>query len=178
MEGARQAESFLDKIKPPRLEDAGLEDCALPPESIKEAFLKAASAVRSLVSASDDEDQSGGRCVDDPWEDSSDILVGITEGVTAPSGGCATEKGSGLTEVPGDEVSVVGGDAECKSDALVGTGLPESSGDACVDGLQGLEIGEKSKGSLGKKLGSGKDDLANDEDEEDKDKPILAEAHA
>ncbi|KAK4428100.1 hypothetical protein Salat_1579000 [Sesamum alatum] len=154
MEEARQAESLLDKIKPPRLEDAGLEDCALPPESIEEAFLKAASAVRSL------EGQSGGRCVDDPWEDSSDALVGITEGVTAPSGGCATEKDSGLTEVPGDEVSVVGGDAECKWDALVGTGLPESSGDACVDGLQGLEIGEKSKGSLGKKLRSGKDDVA------------------
>ncbi|KAK6124990.1 hypothetical protein DH2020_041264 [Rehmannia glutinosa] len=160
MEGAREAGSFLDKITPPRLEDAGLEDCALPPESIKEAFLKAASAVRSLVSASDDEDESGGRCVDDPWEDSSDALVGIKEGVTAPSEGCAAEKGGRLAEVPGDKVSVGGGDPEGKSDELVGPGLPEG-GEACVDGLQGLEIGEKSRGILGKKSG---DDVADDDE--------------
>ncbi|KAL7607022.1 hypothetical protein Lser_V15G20018 [Lactuca serriola] len=34
--------SLLDKIKPPLLEDAGLEDCALPSDSIQEAFPKAA----------------------------------------------------------------------------------------------------------------------------------------
>jgi hypothetical protein len=33
----------LEAINPPRLEDAGLEDCALPLESILEAFSKAAS---------------------------------------------------------------------------------------------------------------------------------------
>ncbi|KAI3455434.1 hypothetical protein Pfo_012097 [Paulownia fortunei] len=177
MEEARDAESFLDKIKPPRLEDAGLEDCALPPESIKEAFLKAASAVRSLISASDDEDEFGGRCVDDPWEDSSDALVGITEGVTVPSEGCAAKKGSGLTEFPGDEVSVVGGDAEGKSDALVGPGLAVG-GEACVDGLQGLEIGEKSRGILGKKVGGPNDDMAEDQEEGNKDKPLLGEEYA
>ncbi|GFP99916.1 hypothetical protein PHJA_002135700 [Phtheirospermum japonicum] len=120
MEGAREAGSFLGEIKPPRIEDAGLEDCALPPESIREAFLKAAAAVGSIISASDDED--------DRREDSYDALVGIKEGVTAPSGACAAEKGGGSTEVPGGEVSV-------------------------GDGLEGLEIGEKSRGSFGKKVG-------------------------
>ncbi|KAH6794412.1 hypothetical protein C2S52_004889 [Perilla frutescens var. hirtella] len=147
MEAAGKAKSLIDKIMPPRLEDAGLEDCALPPESIKEAFLKAASAVRSTVSDSGDE----GGCVEDPWEDSSDVLVGITDGVTAPSEGCAVEKGGGLTEAPGDKVVVGGGDAEAKAaDAVVGPGVPEG-GEPCVDGLQGLEIRGKGRGILGKK---------------------------
>ncbi|EYU24700.1 hypothetical protein ABFS82_04G101000 [Erythranthe guttata] len=167
MEAAGEAESFLDKIKPPRLEDAGLEDCALPPESIREAFLKAASAVRSFISASDDE---GEGCVEDPWEDASDTLVGITDGVAGPSEGCAVEKGGGLTEAPGDKVAVGSGDEEAKVDAVVGPGLPEG-GEACVDGLQGLEIGGKGRGILGKKC-----DVDVDEDgEKDKDNPILAE---
>ncbi|KAM1153243.1 hypothetical protein TB2_035203 [Malus domestica] len=34
-------------ILPPHLEDAGLEDCALLPDSINETFLKAATAVKS-----------------------------------------------------------------------------------------------------------------------------------
>ncbi|KAG8379958.1 hypothetical protein BUALT_Bualt07G0143700 [Buddleja alternifolia] len=170
MEATREAESFIAKIKPPRLEDAGLEDCALPPESIHEAFLKAASAVRSLVSASDDEDQSGGRCVDAPWEDSSDALVGVTEGVTAPSEGCAAEKGGGLTEVSGGDVVLGGVDAEPKSDALVVSGLPESVG-CCVDGLQGLEIGGKSRDNLGKNVGEDEEEGGKD------DKPILAEGY-
>ncbi|KAI3463333.1 hypothetical protein Pfo_019996 [Paulownia fortunei] len=123
-DAAGEAESFLEKIKPPRLGDAGLEDCALPPESIKEAFLKAASVVRSIISASGDEGESEGRCVEDPWEDSSETLVGITEGVTGPSEGCAAEKGSGLTEAPGDKLAV-GGDSKAKVDAVVGPGLPE-----------------------------------------------------
>ncbi|KAL2516171.1 uncharacterized protein Fot_30142 [Forsythia ovata] len=45
-----------------------------------------------------DEDEGEGRCVDDPREDSSDILVGIKEGVKAPPGSCAAEKGGDLTE--------------------------------------------------------------------------------
>ncbi|KAK4413867.1 hypothetical protein Salat_2799500 [Sesamum alatum] len=180
MEAAGEAESLLEKIKPPRLEDAGLEDCALPPESIKEAFLKAASAVRSIISGSGNGGESEGRCVEDPWEDSSDTLVGITEGVSGPAEGCAAEKGSGLTEAPGDKVAVGGGDdARGEVDAVVGTGVPESAADAeaCVDGLVGLEIGETSKGILGRKLAGGRDDV--DEDEEDgcKDKPILAEGY-
>ncbi|XP_022714983.1 uncharacterized protein LOC111274531 [Durio zibethinus] len=72
---------LLEKILPPRLEDAGLEDCALPPDSIHEAFLKAASAVKSRAATffhSDGEDEVGTACVDYPFPDngkcSSDIL--------------------------------------------------------------------------------------------------------
>ncbi|GER44998.1 RNA-binding (RRM/RBD/RNP motifs) family protein [Striga asiatica] len=169
-----EEESFLDLIKPPRLEDAGLEDCALPPESIKEAFLKAASAVRSIISSSGDKDEGGVRCVEDPWEDSSDALVGITEGTTGPTEGCIVEKGGGLTEAPGDRVSVGGGDE--KSDAVVVPGAEEGGGEAaCVDGLQGLEIGEKGKGNLGKKIGETDCDVDEDEEKRADNTPILVE---
>ncbi|KAL7607021.1 hypothetical protein Lser_V15G20019 [Lactuca serriola] len=40
--GEANISSLLDKIKPSLLEDEGLEDCALPPDSIQEVFLKAA----------------------------------------------------------------------------------------------------------------------------------------
>ncbi|KAE8705137.1 Sulfite exporter TauE/SafE family protein, putative isoform 1 [Hibiscus syriacus] len=58
----RESTGLLDEILPPRLEDAGLEDCALPPDSIHEAFLKAASAVNSRSDTlyhSDDEVEAG-----------------------------------------------------------------------------------------------------------------------
>ncbi|CAI9753802.1 unnamed protein product [Fraxinus pennsylvanica] len=169
MDAAREVEGFLDKIKPPRLEDAGLEDCALPPESIKEAFLKAANAVRSIISAPDDEDEGEGRCVDDPIEGSSDILVGIKEGVKSPPGSCAAEKGGGLTEAAGDDVLVAGGGAEDKPGDLLGSSVPEDREAACVDGLQGLEIGGKGRGILDKKM-------KNEKGEDEEKKPILAEA--
>ncbi|KAL6491705.1 hypothetical protein OROGR_034070 [Orobanche gracilis] len=170
-----EAESFLDKVKPPRLEDAGLEDCALPPEAIKEAFLKAASAVRSIISSSGSGDESEGRCVEDPWEESSDALVGITEGVSGPSEGCAVEKGGGLTEAPGDKLAV--GGEETKADAVVGPDVEDLGGEAaCVDGLQGLEIDEKSRGVLGKKMFGGLDnDVDRDEEICGKEKPTLAQ---
>ncbi|KAG6433583.1 hypothetical protein SASPL_105197 [Salvia splendens] len=65
MESAGETKSIaIDSIIP--LEDAGLEDCSLPPDSIREAFWKAASAVRSIVS-----DEGG--CVEDPWEELFEI---------------------------------------------------------------------------------------------------------
>lgn len=169
MDAAREVEGFLDKIKPPRLEDAGLEDCALPPESIKEAFLKAATAVRTIISAPNDEDE--GRCVDDPVEGSSDILVGIKEGVKSPPGRCSAEKGGGLTEATGDDVVVAGGSTDNKPGDLLGSSVPEDGKAACVDGLQGLEIGGKGSGILDKKM---KNEKGEDEEEE---KPILAEGY-
>ncbi|KAG6406818.1 hypothetical protein SASPL_134429 [Salvia splendens] len=97
MESAGETKSIaIDSIIP--LEDAGLEDCSLPPDSIREAFWKAASAVRSIVS-----DEGG--CVEDPWEESS-------------YEGCVVEKGGGWTEAAGDRVVVVG-DAEEKVDDYV-----------------------------------------------------------
>ncbi|KAL9681083.1 hypothetical protein QQ045_012864 [Rhodiola kirilowii] len=47
MEAPPDQNPLLAEIRPPRIEDAGLEDCALSPNSIREAFLKAATAVGS-----------------------------------------------------------------------------------------------------------------------------------
>uniref|UniRef100_A0A5B7ALL9 Uncharacterized protein n=1 Tax=Davidia involucrata TaxID=16924 RepID=A0A5B7ALL9_DAVIN len=173
MDATREAEGLLDKIRPPRLEDAGLEDCALPPESIKEAFLKAATAVgsraASIFSASGDEtDTSDGNCVNDPWpttKKSSDTLVGIKPGAEPPRP-CAAEKGGDMPEVLGDEVAANFADAEERADKVVGQDVPKGGEEACVDGLQGLKIGEK-----------GKEKNLNDDDEEKEgERPILAEA--
>ncbi|XP_047336277.1 uncharacterized protein LOC124939862 [Impatiens glandulifera] len=134
-------EDLLTKIRPPRLEDAGLEDCALPPESIKEAFLKAVTAVRSrpsfFFSESDDESDTENveGCVVDPWpetKESSDKLFGIRDGIDQPpSEPCSS--GGGVPEVVvGDDVAEV---EELKKE--------EEIRDACVDGLKGLMIGER-----------------------------------
>ncbi|CAI9114132.1 OLC1v1014785C1 [Oldenlandia corymbosa var. corymbosa] len=181
MEATEEAKGIFGKIVPPRLEDAGLEDCALPPDAIKAAFAKAATAVRSVISASDDEEAEG-HCVNDPWPvvgDSSDTLVGITDGVDEVPGSCANEKGAGLPEVTGDEVAVR--DEDERVDELVtgGPTVPEGGEKACVDGLQGLEleIGGKSKGKLGKKQSDGEGNNVDDDDSEEKDSevPILTE---
>lgn len=168
MELTKESESLLDKIRPPRLEDAGLEDSALPPESIKEAFLKAATAVRSMISVSD-EDESQGQCVKtpSPSEDSTkDALVGITEGIEHIPGKCSTEKGGG-GDVPEGTTDVVADskDPEEVGDLVGGSYLPES-GQSCVDGLQGLEIGDKG-GEIKKKEA--------EEEDEDSEKPTLVE---
>lgn len=157
METSKEGEAgLLHQILPPRLEDAGLEDCALPPDSIKEAFLKAANAVKSraasIFTASDDEETEG-ECVQDPWPTSkgaSEAVAGASSEHDVP-GPCAAEKGSGVPGVGGDDV-VVGVDVrEC--------------GRACVQGLQGLEIGEEAK------KGGGEDY----EKEGEKKKPTLTE---
>ncbi|KAH0763151.1 hypothetical protein KY290_019224 [Solanum tuberosum] len=165
MELTKESESLLDIIRPPLLEDAGLEDCALPPELIKEAFFKAATAVRSMISVSDDEGEFEGQCVKTPSsiEDSTkDALVGITEGIDNIPGRCITEKGSG-GEVPEVTSDVVAGneDPEEGGDLVGGSSLPEG-GQSCVDGLQGLEIGDK-RGKIKKK------------EEEESVKPTLVE---
>jgi hypothetical protein len=163
---------LLHQILPPRLEDAGLEDCALPPDSIKEAFLKAAMAVKSraasIFTASDDEETEG-ECVQDPWptaKGASDALVGASTEHDDP-GPCAAEKGSGVPEVGGDDV-VVGGEANAKErgDEVVVVGVDvREGGRTCVQGLQGLEIGEEAKN------GGGDDD----EKEGKKKMPTLTE---
>lgn len=97
MELTKESESLLDKIWPPHHEDAGLEDCALPPGLVKDAFLKAATAVQSMISASDDEHESQGQCVKTPLpiEDSTkDTLVGITENITENGGGGEVPEGT------------------------------------------------------------------------------------
>ncbi|KAG2268376.1 hypothetical protein Bca52824_062931 [Brassica carinata] len=67
MEAGKERVGLLDKILPPALADAGLEDCALPPDSIHEAFRKAADAVKSrAASLFEHHDEEEGGCVADP----------------------------------------------------------------------------------------------------------------
>lgn len=171
MEATGTAEGLRDTIRPPRLEDAGLEDCALPPDSIKEAFLKAATAVKSraasILSPSGEEELDGD-CVNDPWPsagESSDMLVGITP-EAEPKRACPVEKGGGVSV---DDVTTGVTDREESGDKVVGNDVPEG-GEACVDVLQGLKIGDK-----GKMLKNDVED--EDEDEEECERPILAEAY-
>ncbi|EEF46458.1 conserved hypothetical protein [Ricinus communis] len=150
-------EESINEILPPRLEDAGLEDCALPPDSIKEAFFKAASAVKSRVTSiltSDDEDEETD-CVQDPWPDEAkefvdgapwpesavpDSLTGVESGADAP-GPCVAEKGGGVVEEGKDKVVVVGGDDVKER---------EKEKERVNEGLKGLKIGgEKKKGENG-----------------------------
>ncbi|MED6135421.1 hypothetical protein PIB30_046310 [Stylosanthes scabra] len=169
MESAKEQHGLLHQILPPRLEDAGLEDCALPPESIHKAFLKAASAVKSAAAIfSDDDDATARDCVNDPWpaaaEGTSDAVIGI-EPENEPPGACAVEKGC---NAGGDEVKVAGGSSGGEvDDVVVGEGakLGEGEEESCVDELQGLGIEDAKKNKK-----------KNGEDEEKK-KPTLVEGY-
>ncbi|KAI9160484.1 hypothetical protein LWI28_008531 [Acer negundo] len=141
MEATKEGTGLLNSILPPRLEDAGLEDCALPPDSIKEAFLRAASAVSSRASTlfHDDDDDDPAPCVDDPWpaaakDAASDTVLGVPQVPDVP-GPCGVLKGNGVVEEGEDKVVVVGG-----GDVEEGKG-----GDGCVEGLKGLSIEEEEK---------------------------------
>ncbi|XP_021298759.1 uncharacterized protein LOC110427531 [Herrania umbratica] len=180
MEATRggEATGFLEKVLPPRLEDAGLEDCALPPDSIHEAFRKAASAVKSRAAFfhSDDEDEDEPGCLDDlfpdnakcssdflaslPCPDMSDVLVvGEPSDPASDSvGGCVKEKEGGREVVEGRDAVVVGGD-----------GVEAGDGRGCIDDeLKGLEIGVKEKRKKENQ----------EEEETGKEKPILVEGFA
>ncbi|WCJ40764.1 hypothetical protein M5689_021671 [Euphorbia peplus] len=161
-----QTTGLLDKIIPPRLEDAGLEDCALPADSIKEAFLKAAASVKSRATSIFDQEPD---CVQDPWPEAKDfsdhVVPGppggahdILEGVDVEGspGPCVIEKGRDVVEGMGDKVVVGGGDVEEK----------DKEKEKCVeDALKGLNIGDKEGGNSGE----------DDRDEEDGETPILTE---
>lgn len=95
-------------IKQPKLENAGLEDCALPPDSIMEAFSRAASSLESLIIT---DELHAGDSVHDPGPTNGEIpdaLVGIDGGGNkAPAcrgGGNATGRG----EEGGGDRAVVG----------------------------------------------------------------------
>ncbi|XP_022721431.1 ras-related protein Rab7-like isoform X2 [Durio zibethinus] len=129
----RESTGLLDGILPPRLEDAGLEDCALSPDSIHEAFLKAAFAVKSREATffhCDDEDEVEPGCLDDPFREN-----GSSDSASDSVEECVKEKGSGRDRevVQGKDTASVGGDG---GEAVDGKG--------CVDDEQkGLKIGEK-----------------------------------
>ncbi|KAF6176364.1 hypothetical protein GIB67_011153 [Kingdonia uniflora] len=132
----------LNKIVAPKLEDAGLEDCALSPESIKQAFLKAANSIRS----------SWGDCVGNPEssdeeEELTDALIRVSL-TSDPPGQCGTEKGDGVPQVldgSAAEKPEEGLDNKVLGETLEGGA--EAEGKACVDGLQGLKIGDGEKGN-------------------------------
>ncbi|KAG9456082.1 hypothetical protein H6P81_000590 [Aristolochia fimbriata] len=153
----------LKMIRPPSLEEAGLEDCALPPEAIKEAFAKAASSVKSRAASlfSAGEEKEPGDCVQNPAPtvgELKDSLIGMS---ARPGKSCgAAEKGR-LTEVWGDKV-VPGVESGGSSDKVLGAEVPaERGGRACVDGLRGV-----------RKVDEGGYET---DDEGEREKPILAE---
>ncbi|CAL5088739.1 unnamed protein product [Urochloa decumbens] len=115
-------------IRPPRLEDAGLEDCALPPESIAEAFSLAAAAVSSRLARfplSDDED-----------EDEEEGHASAPRG-----GGCVDDAGPARGAVPDADALVGGGGVTGGADAVVVVGGGRGGGceDAVVVGGRGEE---------------------------------------
>ncbi|KAI3843891.1 hypothetical protein MKW92_044794, partial [Papaver armeniacum] len=159
MEAANEEGSLLSSIIPPRLEDAGLEDCALSHDSIKEAFLKAANSLKSWAPTDPDSED------EDPREELGlpDSLIGVKPASDPPSSCCSNEKGNGLPEVIGDEVCV-GGDgseiSEKESDRILGLNVPQGKiEDACIDGLQGLKIDDNNN--------------EDDEEESESENPIL-----
>ncbi|KAH7547277.1 hypothetical protein FEM48_Zijuj01G0292700 [Ziziphus jujuba var. spinosa] len=176
METTKEQEGgLLHQILPPCLEDAGLEDCALPPDSIKDAFFKAATAVKSRAASflsSDEDEDADGNCVNDPWpvaKDRADKVVGVCPEPEAP-GPCGAKKGGGAVDVGGDEM-VLRGDEEKEDKVVVGGVELGERGKACVEGLQGLEIEDKKLKNIG---GNGGDE-EEEEEEEDDEKPILVE---
>lgn len=91
---------IMDEILPPRLEDAGLEDCALPVESIREAFLKAASAVGSRGGSAftsyeeeDDEEDDGSETLEKSSDCSDDPPPATLHSDVVIDGGCAAKDG-------------------------------------------------------------------------------------
>lgn len=164
MEAAKERAGLLDKILPPALADAGLEDCALPPDSIQEAFRKAADAVKSraasLFEHDDDEEEGGGGCVADPRPGTKEtkpvlggsdtIVVGGGEN-GGDAGPCLVGKGNGKME-----------------DALVVAGEGGEEGKSCGDGLRDVDV-EGVESSREEK------DQSEEDEEEEKKKPILVE---
>ncbi|CAN6204224.1 unnamed protein product [Urochloa humidicola] len=117
-------------IRPPRVEDAGLEDCALPPESIAEAFSLAAAAVSSRLARfplSDYEEED---------EDDEDGRASVPRG-----GGCVDDAGPARGAVPDADALVGGGGVTGDADAVVVVGGGRGGGceDAVVVGGRGEE---------------------------------------
>ncbi|KAI4355640.1 hypothetical protein L6164_004390 [Bauhinia variegata] len=165
METTKEDSGWLHKILPPLLEDAGLEDCALPPDSIKEAFFKAAAAAKSrAASIFSGEDDDDARCVKDPWptaEDASDAVVGMEPG-NDPAGSYTVEKEGGIGGMGGEDIKVGGGVevADIGDEVVVGEGGVKlgEEGKSCADELQGLKIEEDAK-----KGGGGEEEKKEDE---------------
>ncbi|KAF8025579.1 hypothetical protein BT93_F2425 [Corymbia citriodora subsp. variegata] len=125
-DGAEPSPSLeLDELVPPRLEDAGLEDCALPLESIQLAFLKAAAA----AAAADDDDGS-----DAPeGDDRLDGLCPFANGDSDVVAGAPSEPDGPADGVAGPYSRGDGGKVEVSTDKAKGPPVRE---------MQKLEIGK------------------------------------
>ncbi|CAM6088984.1 unnamed protein product [Calypogeia fissa] len=142
---------FLN-VRPPRLEDAGLEDTALPTHAIQEAFKRAADALQTA-----------------PWHVQASTTVSNLGGVRADEEECAKSRGRGedvqqeyflhrnVSAALGEEESCVdtkaGGLVEEGHDLVVGQdvglygsdkvefgkegGVPKLGDKGCVEGLTG-----------------------------------------
>ncbi|RYR00154.1 hypothetical protein Ahy_B07g088239 [Arachis hypogaea] len=146
------SQATVSTIRPKTILPPHLEDCALSPESIHQAFFKAVAAVKSAATIfSDDDDETAGDCVNDPWpaaaEGTSDAVIGIEPENELP-GACAVEK---VCEEGDDEVKVSGGSSceveEVVDEIVVGEGakLGEGEEEPCIDELQGLGIEDDAK---------------------------------
>ncbi|CAN0858614.1 hypothetical protein LINGRAHAP2_LOCUS7356 [Linum grandiflorum] len=152
----KEAAGLLHQILPPRLEDAGLEDCALPPDSIKEAFLKAASAVKSRATSIFSEDDGDGDCVKDPWPEEANDVSDINVGLPPVGGDTGTDALVGINEGLDLKGSCVKGGVDAVEEGrdqvvVVGGGVDDTG--PC----KGLEIG-------------GNDEIGDDEQEKKKKK--------
>ncbi|CAA7402732.1 unnamed protein product [Spirodela intermedia] len=117
----------MEGFLPPRLEDAGLEDCALPPEAINEAFSKAAELFKSRVVVADDDDddnEGDGCCVEGPAPSSGE------KPAVALGGGVCEEGGFSVGDEPGEGggVVVVEGGISSGEVLVMGGEVAEDSG--------------------------------------------------
>ncbi|KAJ7522794.1 hypothetical protein O6H91_18G026800 [Diphasiastrum complanatum] len=139
----------LFSTKPPRLEDAGLEDPALLPDAIQEAFRLAAEKVRSAateVLGRIDTTSNPSSCIEeggfteDQWDDA---LVDFVE--EGQQGSCCTDtRAGGLVEEGHDAVIDFGGHME---DILIGAKESDSKfgeGNCIADGFDADVAGEVS----------------------------------
>lgn len=156
--------NIITSIIPPRLEDAGLEDCALSAEGIKEAFLRAAAAIKSKASSVFHD----GECIEDAGPSDGEWTDSLEENSKIPNGSeesqsCAGSRVGGLVEEGTDKLVDLGGKGAQDEviDAQLSIKHPGEYG-ACIQGLEGLEEDE---------------DLAANGEEEEGPTPILAETY-
>ncbi|KAL3700294.1 hypothetical protein R1sor_018316 [Riccia sorocarpa] len=144
--------------RPPRLEDAGLEDCALPVHAIQEAFRRAADAVSNISSAATgalsrkNEREPDNECIHNPgptvgnWEDR--CLGSSGTGTLGEKESCVEPKAGGLLE-EGHDVVVQGGEDIKTGKLVVGSETGPKLGEGgCVAGNDGEDVAE-SKESQG-----------------------------
>ncbi|XP_030525648.1 uncharacterized protein LOC115737598 [Rhodamnia argentea] len=119
-DGAESSPSLkLDELIPPRLEDAGLEDCALPLESIQLAFLKAAAAADGSDAPEGDDRLDGPRP--------------LAKGDSNVVAGALSEPDDPADDAAGPCWRCCGGKVEANTDEVK---------DSPVQEMQKLEIGE------------------------------------